>query len=151
MASEQDHYAVLRVHPEAEPEVIAAAYRSLAQLYHPDRNPSPESNRLMVQINLAYEVLRDPERRAAYDQSRRFLEHGARDDAGQRAAYQSSRSPYAYDEQDDEPQEWEREPRPVGVRVVTAGGGWSGCCGCIVLIVLVVILVSMCGTAIGLS
>ena len=60
MASEQDHYAVLRVHPDAEPEVITAAYRSLARLYHPDRNRSPDAARRMAQINIAYDVLSDP-------------------------------------------------------------------------------------------
>ena len=135
MASGQDHYAVLQVHPEAEPEVIAAAYRSLAQLYHPDRNPSPEAGPRMVQINLAYEVLRDPERRAAYDNRRRVQALEAR----------------AYEGDDDEDGElgnqWERHEIPVGVNLVATGGGWSCCCGVIIL----VIVVGVCSAAVGLS
>ena len=67
--SDQDHYAVLQVHPLAHPDVIQAAYRRLTLLYHPDRNPSPDATQRMVQLNQAYEVLSDPEKRAAYDRS----------------------------------------------------------------------------------
>ena len=142
MTSDQDHYAVLQVHPEAEPEVIAAAYRSLAQLYHPDRNPSPEAGPRMVQINLAYEVLRDPERRAAYDRRRRVQALEAR-------AYEGD------DDEDDEDgelgNEWERHEIPVGVNVVTTGVGWSCCCGVIILVVILVVVVGVCSAAVGLS
>jgi curved DNA-binding protein CbpA len=60
-----DHYKVLQVDPEAEPEVVRAAYRSLAQKYHPDvRGGSQER---MAALNGAWSVLRDVEARAAYD------------------------------------------------------------------------------------
>jgi curved DNA-binding protein CbpA len=62
-----DYYAVLQVDPRADPEIIDVAYRKLAAKYHPDVNPAPDSGRRMQQINAAYEVLSDPERRAAYD------------------------------------------------------------------------------------
>jgi len=65
-----DHYAVLQVVPEADPEVIQAAYRRLAQKYHPD-TAGPESVERMSAINAAWEVLGDPELRAAYDRQRR--------------------------------------------------------------------------------
>ncbi|MGQ0602082.1 MAG: J domain-containing protein [Anaerolineales bacterium] len=68
-----DHYATLQVSPEAEPEVIEGAYRKLAQKYHPDKNRSREALQRMQAINAAYEVLRDPVQRAAYDRS-----HGSR-------------------------------------------------------------------------
>ena len=70
MASQQDHYEVLQVHPSAHPDVIQSAYRRLALLYHPDTNPAPEAVEMMARLNEAYEVLRDPERRAAYDRQR---------------------------------------------------------------------------------
>ncbi len=70
MAQTQDHYEVLQVHPSAHPDVIQAAYRRLALLYHPDRNPSAEAARMMAQINVAFEVLSDPQRRADYDRER---------------------------------------------------------------------------------
>jgi curved DNA-binding protein CbpA len=65
-----DFYKVLQVDSEAEDEVIQAAYRRLAQKYHPDRQPDADGMARMVAINAAWEVLRDPDRRAAYDASR---------------------------------------------------------------------------------
>ena len=70
MAEAEDLYEILQVHPSAHPEVIQAAYRRLALLYHPDRNRSPEAARLMARLNRAYDVLRNPEKRAAYDRNR---------------------------------------------------------------------------------
>lgn len=66
-----DPYKVLQVDPEADPEVIQAAYRRLAQKFHPDVAPGPEAALRMVAINQAWQVLRDPERRAAHDLERR--------------------------------------------------------------------------------
>ena len=62
-----DHYKTLQVDSEAEAEVIQAAYRRLAQKYHPDVAASAEAAARMSAINGAWEVLRDPGRRAAYD------------------------------------------------------------------------------------
>jgi curved DNA-binding protein CbpA len=66
-----DPYKVLQVDPEAEDEVIQAAYRRLAQKYHPDVASGPEAAARMAGINAAWEVLRDPARRAAHDLARR--------------------------------------------------------------------------------
>lgn len=62
-----DLYAVLQVHPTAEPEIVDAAYRRLARMYHPDVNKAPGAHETMIRINLAYETLADPAKRAAYD------------------------------------------------------------------------------------
>lgn len=61
------HYEILNVRRDASPEVIRAAYKALAQKYHPDRNSSPDAARIMKEVNLAYEVLSDPVRRRQYD------------------------------------------------------------------------------------
>jgi DnaJ-domain-containing protein 1 len=63
-------YDVLQVTPKAEPDVIQASYRVLARLYHPDVSRDPESAARMREINAAYDVLRDPVRRAEYDAER---------------------------------------------------------------------------------
>ena len=60
-------YEVLQVSTSACPEVVHAAYRALARSYHPDVNPGEEAARQMRQLNAAYHVLSDPERRARYD------------------------------------------------------------------------------------
>jgi curved DNA-binding protein CbpA len=69
-ASRIDAYKVLQVDPEADPEVIQAAYRRLAQKYHPDRAQDQESATRMVAINAAWALVRDPATRAEYDRSR---------------------------------------------------------------------------------
>ena len=66
-AAEIDHYAILKVHPSATVEQIKAAYLREVALWHPDRNPSREAGRRTARINAAWEVLRDPDARAAYD------------------------------------------------------------------------------------
>jgi len=66
-----DPYRVLQVAPDAEHEVIAAAYRALALKYHPDRDSSGFAQRRMLQINAAYSVLRDENARSEWDRSQR--------------------------------------------------------------------------------
>ena len=61
-----DHYRLLQVRRDASPEVIAAAYRSLMKDAHPDRGGHAERAR---RLNAAYEMLIDPEARAAYDRT----------------------------------------------------------------------------------
>lgn len=70
MATQPDYYAILQIHLEAEKEVVDAAYRKLAAKYHPDVSTSADAVDKMKQLNEAYEVLSDPDRRAAYDSSR---------------------------------------------------------------------------------
>jgi len=67
-----DYYAVLGVHPTAEDIVIRAAYKALAQRYHPDRFPGSkdEAHRRMSNLTKAYEVLADPVHRPKYDRRR---------------------------------------------------------------------------------
>ena len=65
-----DYYRVLQIDPDAEPEVVAAAYRKLAAKYHPDVNASPEAAERMREINVAYDTLGDPYKRAEYDRTK---------------------------------------------------------------------------------
>ncbi|MFO7773445.1 MAG: J domain-containing protein [Dehalococcoidia bacterium] len=68
MPSEQDHYEVLSVAPDASAEEIKEAYRKLAFQYHPDRNPaSRDASKKMTEINEAYAILSDPAKRREYD------------------------------------------------------------------------------------
>lgn len=63
------YYDNLKVPRNASPEVIRGAYRRLSQKHHPDRNPdNPDAARVMVLINVAYQVLSDPAKRARHDQ-----------------------------------------------------------------------------------
>jgi curved DNA-binding protein CbpA len=65
-----DAYRVLQVDPEAEDEVIQAAYRRLARKYHPDLTSSTEAAARMAAINAAWELIGEPASRAAYDRAR---------------------------------------------------------------------------------
>jgi curved DNA-binding protein CbpA len=62
------YYDVLKVERDATPERVRAAYRKLAQKYHPDKMPdNANASRAMAAINAAYEVLSDGHRRAEHD------------------------------------------------------------------------------------
>jgi len=67
MPLDKDYYQILHVHPSAKPEVIRAAYKRLSRKYHPDINKSPDATRRMQEINEAYEILNNPQKRAEYD------------------------------------------------------------------------------------
>ena len=79
MSAKRDYYEVLELPRSATPEDIKKAFRRLALRYHPDRNKSEDAGERFKEINEAYQVLSDPERRAAYD---RFGHAGVQGDAG---------------------------------------------------------------------
>ena len=72
MNTDKDYYSILGVMPDAQDIVIKAAYRALAQRYHPDRagGGSAQDNAYMAELNEAYAILSDADRRSRYDQSR---------------------------------------------------------------------------------
>ncbi len=70
----KDYYKILEISKNAKPEEIKRAFRRLAQKYHPDKGGDPEK---FKEINEAYQVLSNPEKKSQYDQ------FGATFDAGQ--------------------------------------------------------------------
>src|SRR5262245_52191507 len=67
MAVKRDYYEVLGVERNASQEEIKKAFRRLARQYHPDINREPGAEATFKEINEAYEVLSDAEKRSLYD------------------------------------------------------------------------------------
>ena len=66
--AQEDYYKVLGVDRDASDQEINKAYRKLAKKYHPDLNHEPGAEEKYKQVNEAYEVLHDKQKRAQYDQ-----------------------------------------------------------------------------------
>jgi molecular chaperone DnaJ len=82
MTTERDFYEVLGVERGAGDADIKRAFRRLAQQWHPDVNAEPEAQERFKEINEAYQVLSDPQRRQAYDMFGRAGVAGGGGDAG---------------------------------------------------------------------
>jgi len=66
--AKRDYYEILEVERTVTDKDLKSSFRKLAMRYHPDRNPdNPEAEDKFKEINEAYEALKDPEKRAAYD------------------------------------------------------------------------------------
>ncbi len=65
--NKRDYYNILGVGPDASGEEIKKAYRKLAFQYHPDRNKDKSAEEKFKEVNEAYEVLSDPQKRSNYD------------------------------------------------------------------------------------
>jgi molecular chaperone DnaJ len=77
--SKEDYYKLLGVEKSVSPEDLKKAYRKMAMKYHPDRNQgNADAEAKFKKISEAYEILQDPQKRAAYDQ----YGHGAFDGSG---------------------------------------------------------------------
>jgi len=78
----QDYYQILGVSRDADKSDIKKAYRKLARLYHPDVNSEASAEEKFKQANEAYEVLKDKDKRQAYDRFGADWKHGQQFDGG---------------------------------------------------------------------
>jgi molecular chaperone DnaJ len=67
MSANRDYYEILGVPRNANQTDIKKAYRQMAMKYHPDVNDSPDATEVFKEVNEAYQVLSDPQKRATYD------------------------------------------------------------------------------------
>ncbi len=80
--AKRDYYEILGVTRQATEADLKSAFRKLAKEHHPDRNPGDKTaEQKFKELNEAYEVLKDPQKRAAYDQ----FGHAAFEGGGGRA------------------------------------------------------------------
>jgi curved DNA-binding protein CbpA len=133
MAQVHTHYDNLKVARDAPPEVIRAAYKTLSQKHHPDRNGnSKEAIRIIQLINSAYEVLSDPVRRQEHDEWIARTERDSEPKSGHQASARDSaryRAPtpaahrHAY-----EKRRSRRRPTPLSRLSQQAGAFWDKIC-----------------------
>ena len=73
MVERRDPYRILQVQPDADPDVVRAAYRVLARKAHPDASEPLDTSaeRRMTDLNWAYAIVRDPLKRSAWEAERR--------------------------------------------------------------------------------
>jgi curved DNA-binding protein len=89
----QDYYQILGVPRDAEKSDIKKAYRKLARRYHPDVNSEADAEEKFKEVNEAYEVLKDSDKRQAYDRFGADWKHGQQFDGGTRPAIRWRRLP----------------------------------------------------------
>src|SRR3954467_3430495 len=81
--AQRDPYSVLGVDRKASADEIKKAYRKLARQYHPDRNPDdPSAEERFKEIQSAYDIVGDPDKRKQYDRGGMFFGSAGRPGAG---------------------------------------------------------------------
>lgn len=91
--SNDNLYDLLGIPPDASPDELRRAYRKLAMVWHPDRNPAAAAEETFKRIRYAYELLSDAERRAEYDQAGEAQAPPADDETAPSAATADRRAP----------------------------------------------------------
>lgn len=144
----KDYYKILQVAPDASPEVIQMAYKALAKKYHPDLNPGQEeaAQEKMKDVNEAYEILSDKDKRWQYDKSRY-----QKPKTEQQPHYEEPEPPQSTQTHSAQPRGEQTSASTIDPTPEVKGkaSGGKGCakagCGCLVVFVVLFILLGLFG------
>ena len=144
----KDYYKILQVAPDASTEVIQMAYKALAKKYHPDLNPGQEeaAQEKMKDVNEAYEILSDKDKRWQYDQI-----YYRQEKTEQKTSYSAPEPPKGAQTHSAQSKGEQTSAAPVDStpedKEKTSSG--KGCaktgCGCLVVFVVLFILIGLFG------
>lgn len=144
----KDYYKILQVAPDASPEVIQMAYKALAKKYHPDLNPGQEeaAQEKMKDVNEAYEILSDKDKRWQYDQI-----YYRQEKTAQKTSYTAPEPPkgaqtHFAQSRDEQTSAAPVDPTPEDKEKASSGKGCAKTgCGCLVVFVVLFILIGLFG------
>lgn len=144
----KDYYKILQVAPDASTEVIQMAYKALAKKYHPDLNPRQEeaAQEKMKDVNEAYEILSDKDKRWQYDQI-----YYRQEKTEQKTSYSAPEPPkgaqsHSAQSKGEQTSAAPVDPTPEDKEKVSSGKGCAKTgCGCLVVFVVLFILIGLFG------
>lgn len=144
----KDYYKILQVAPDASTEVIQMAYKALAKKYHPDLNPGQEeaAQEKMKDVNEAYEILSDKDKRWQYDQI-----YYRQEKTEQKTSYSAPEPPkgaqsHSAQSKGEKTSAAPVDPTPEDKEKVSSGKGCAKTgCGCLVVFVVLFILIGLFG------
>ena len=163
----KDYYRILGVSQNATPPEIKAAYRTMSMKWHPDKNPDQDVIAIMQNINEAYAILKDPDKRSRYDceynnfKQRFYQPHNTEE----KTHSKSSRSSWEYDYnvRDEAVREDIKNARSYAEKIVAefmasfkqathnaAKGAWDGAKGYVwvaIILTVLVLLIQLCSSA----
>ena len=144
----KDYYKILQVAPDASTEVIQMAYKALAKKYHPDLNPGQEeaAQEKMKDVNEAYEILSDKDKRWQYDQI-----YYRQEKTEQKTSYSAPEPPkgaqsHSAQSKGEQTSAAPVDPTPEDKEKASSGKGCAKTgCGCLVVFVVLFILIGLFG------
>lgn len=144
----KDYYKILQVAPDASTEVIRMAYKALAKKYHPDLNPGQEeaAQEKMKNVNEAYEILSDKDKRWQYDQI-----YYRQEKTEQKTSYSAPEPPkdaqtHSAQSKGEQTSAAPVDPTPEDKEKTSSGKGCAKTgCGCLVIFVVFFILIGLFG------
>ena len=144
----KDYYKILQVAPDASTEVIQMAYKALGKKYHPDLNPGQEeaAQEKMKDVNEAYEILSDKDKRWQYDQI-----YSRQEKTEQKTSYSAPEPPkgaqsHSAQSRGEQTSAAPVDPTPEDKEKTSSGKGCAKTgCGCLVVFVVLFILIGLFG------